>query len=194
MTERTPFVISTEKGCKPAEWRNLARLRIGRQTFFRRVLPYFTVQDKIPRLTLGMTGIGANILYCIHNFTFYISKEILRLRGDSCPRSAQDDRKGERLLRLLLCHPELVVARLCCQHFCRWQNARLARRLLLFPKISLRCDFREPCFMSCGVEWVYFFIRKTRFPRPQKRQAVRLPFQKFYSKNGGMFGCGGSGS
>ena len=63
MTERTPFVISTEKGCKPAEWRNLARLRIGRQTFFRRVLPYFTVQDKIPRLTLGMTGMGANILY-----------------------------------------------------------------------------------------------------------------------------------
>ena len=28
MTERTPFVISTEKGGKPAEWRNLARLRI----------------------------------------------------------------------------------------------------------------------------------------------------------------------
>ena len=28
MTERTPFVISTEKGCKPAEWRNLARKRI----------------------------------------------------------------------------------------------------------------------------------------------------------------------
>ena len=54
--------------------------------------------------------------YILH-FTFYISKEILRLRGDSCPRSAQDDRKGERLLRLLLYHPELVVARLCCQHF-----------------------------------------------------------------------------
>ena len=48
--------------------------------------------------------------------------------------------------------------------------------------------------MSREVERVSFFIRKTRFPRPQKRQAVRLPFQKFYSKNGGMFGCGGSGS
>ena len=34
--------------------------------------------------------------------------------------------------------------------FCRWQNARLARRLLLFPKISLRCDFREPCLLP---EW-----------------------------------------
>ena len=34
--------------------------------------------------------------------------------------------------------------------FCRWQNARLARRLLLFPKISLRCDFREPCLLT---EW-----------------------------------------
>ena len=53
-----------------------------------------------------------------------------------------------------LCHPELVVTRLCCQHFAKWQNARLARRLLLFPKISLRCDFREPCFMSRAVEWV----------------------------------------
>ena len=81
MTERTPFVISTEKGCKPAEWRNLARLRIGRQTFFRRVLPYFTVQDKIPRLTLGMTGMGANILYCIHNFTFYILHSTFQKRS-----------------------------------------------------------------------------------------------------------------
>ena len=42
------------------------------------------------------------------------------------------------------CHFDLVVTRLCCQHFAIWQNARPARRLLLFPKISLRCDFREP--------------------------------------------------
>ena len=48
----------------------------------------------------------------------------------------------------LFCHPELVVTRLCCQHFAVWQNARPARRLLLFPKISLRCDFREPCFSA----------------------------------------------
>ena len=46
----------------------------------------------------------------------------------------------------LFCHPELVVTRLCCQHFAVCQNARPARRLLLFPKISLRCDFREPCY------------------------------------------------
>ena len=81
MTERTPFVISTEKGCKPAEWRNLARLRIGRQTFF---------------------SPCSALLY--------------RSRQDPST-DARDDRKGERLLRLLLCHPELVVARLCCQHF-----------------------------------------------------------------------------
>ena len=48
------------------------------------------------------------------------------------------------------CHFDLVVTRLCCQHFAIWQNARLARRLLLFPKISLRCDFREPCLLP---EW-----------------------------------------
>ena len=48
------------------------------------------------------------------------------------------------------CHFDLVVARLCCQHFAERQNARLARRLLLFPKISLRCDFREPCLLT---EW-----------------------------------------
>ena len=56
---------------------------------------------------------------------------------------ARDDRK-----KTLPCHPELVVTRLCCQHFAERQNARLARRLLLFPKISLRCDFREPCLFS----------------------------------------------
>ena len=49
--------------------------------FFRRVLPYFTVQDKIPRLTLGMTGMGANILYCIHNFTFYILHSTFQKRS-----------------------------------------------------------------------------------------------------------------
>ena len=32
--------------------------------------------------------------------------------------------------------------------FCHRQNARLARRFLLFPKISLRCDFREPCLLT----------------------------------------------
>ena len=37
---------------------------------------------------------------------------------------------------------------LFCQHFAEWQNARPARRFLLFPKISLRCDFREPCFFA----------------------------------------------
>ena len=64
----------------------------------------------------------------------------VRLRGSAAPpRSAQGDRVGGSP-----CHPELVVTRLCCQHFAVWQNARLARRLLLFPKISLRCDFREP--------------------------------------------------
>ena len=63
------------------------------------------------------------------------------------------------------CHPELVVARLCCQHFAERQNARLARRLLLFPKISLRCDFREPCFLSRAVEWVLRgAYRKTNAP------------------------------
>ena len=56
------------------------------------------------------------------------------------------------LLRSLLCHFDLVVTRLCCQHFAVWQNARLARRLLLFPKISLRCDFREPCLIARRVE------------------------------------------
>ena len=59
----------------------------------------------------------------------------------------QDDRRGSNA-NARLCHPELVVARLCCQHFAEWQNARLARRLLLFPKISLHCDFREPCYNS----------------------------------------------
>ena len=53
-----------------------------------------------------------------------------------------------RALRSPPCHPELVVTRLCCQHFAEQQNARLARRLLLFPKISLRCDFREPYYHS----------------------------------------------
>ena len=63
------------------------------------------------------------------------------------------------------CHPELVVARLCCQHCAERQNARLARRLLLFPKISLRCDFREPCFLSRAVEWVLRgAYRKTNAP------------------------------
>ena len=67
--------------------------------------------------------------YCIRNFTFYILHlSFAQARG--CQ----------------FCHPELVVTRLCCQHFAYWQNARLARRFLLFPKISLRCDFREPCF------------------------------------------------
>ena len=127
MTERTPFVISTEKGCKPAEWRNLARLRIGRQTFFRRVLPYFTVQDKIPRLTLGMTGMGANILYCIHNFTFYILHSTFQKRSF--------DYAGT-----------VVPAPL------RMTGGRNDRG-------------------------------KSRTPRPQKRQAVRLSFQKQNSKN-----------
>ena len=73
-----------------------------------------------------------------------------------------------------LCHPELVVTRLCCQHFAKWQNARLAKGLLLFPKISLRCDFREACFMSravervsenikCKVESVEFWIGQKAF-------------------------------
>ena len=43
------FVISTEQ----REWRNLARRRIGYKLFCR-VLPYFCVLYKIPRLTLGM--------------------------------------------------------------------------------------------------------------------------------------------
>ena len=76
-------------------------------------------------------------------------------------------------LRLLLCHPELVVTRLCCQHFAYWQNARLARRFLLFPKISLRCDFREPCFFR-AVERVSETILSLSFrPRRAKPAAWR---------------------
>ena len=74
------------------------------------------------------------------------------------PPSCHPERSGERepraaksngsLIKNLPCHFDLVVTRLCCQHFAERQNARLARRLLLFPKISLRCDFREPCLLT----------------------------------------------
>ena len=84
----------------------------------------------------------------------------------------RDDRGDATNTRL--CHPEFVVTRLCCQHFAKWQNARLAKGLLLFPKISLRCDFREACFMSravervsenvkCKVESVEFWIGQKAF-------------------------------
>ena len=91
------------------------------------------------------------IISAILHSTFYIYH--LRRRADVNSVTLSGAASGNReprsrtgLLRSLLCHFDLVVTRLCCQHFAVWQNARLARRLLLFPKISLRCDFREPCY------------------------------------------------
>ena len=109
-----------------------------------------------------------NFTFTILHFTF--GHEILRRvapqddRGENvacfAPPPCHPERSGEREVSREVewvsenvnrpCHFDLVVARLCCQHFAEWQNARLARRLLLFPKISLRCDFREPCLLT---EW-----------------------------------------
>ena len=97
------------------------------------------------------------IISAILHSTFYIYH--LRRRADVNSVTLSGAASGNReprsrtgLLRSLLCHFDLVVTRLCCQHFAVWQNARLARRLLLFPKISLRCDFREPCLIARRVE------------------------------------------
>ena len=78
--------------------------------------------------------------YILH-FTFYIQKEILRRFAP------QDDRRGSNT-NARLCHPELVVARLCCQHFADGKMLDLQGGSSSFPKISLRCDFREPCFSA----------------------------------------------
>ena len=97
-------------------------------------------------------------IFAIFHFFAYCFRRSFGSHG--CAVRPQDDISGmprdlprpcnacTRALRSPPCHPELVVTRLCCQHFAERQNARLARRLLLFPKISLRCDFREPCFSA----------------------------------------------
>ena len=76
--------------------------------------------------------------YILH-FTFPF--EILRRFAP------QDDRRGSNT-NARLCHPELVVARLCCQHFADGKMLDLQGGSSSFPKISLRCDFREPCFSA----------------------------------------------
>ena len=84
---------------------------------------------------------------------------------------------GRGALAFLLCHPELVVTRLCCQHFAYWQNARLARRLLLFPKISLRCDFREPCFSVQSIR-LFLSFRPRRAESPPSGEILRSAYRE----------------
>ena len=138
------------------------------------IFPFLRIiWNKTPRLHLSCVQLPADrgkrqkrgfacariifIISAILHSTFYIYH--LRRRADVNSVTLSGAASGNReprsrtgLLRSLLCHFDLVVTRLCCQHFAVWQNARLARRLLLFPKISLRCDFREPCLIARRVE------------------------------------------
>ena len=89
-----------------------------------------------------------NYFYCIPNFTFYILHSTFTIHNEILRRFApQDDRRGSNT-SARLCHPELVVARLCCQHFADGKMLDLQGGSSSFPKISLRCDFREPCFSA----------------------------------------------
>ena len=81
-----------------------------------------------------------NVSAILHS-TFYIQSEILRRFAPP------DDRRGSNT-NARLCHPELVVARVCCQHFADGKMLDLQGGSSSFPKISLRCDFREPCFSA----------------------------------------------
>ena len=73
------------------------------------------------------------------------------------PRRFAEAPEGKRQLseaRPLPCHPEIVVTRLCCQHFAEWQKCTTCKAVPPLPKNLASLRFSGALVLSRAVERV----------------------------------------